>query len=149
MKKLIILTILTLIPYFSFSQSKIVGKFSTESITITEHQNVALQGAGTTRNITYSNLTVEGKVYKLYRFKKEDIINSIKNPNSRNQPIQQSLNVLQGDYYLVGNKQADGRYCLISGIIDFEDGIIYESKLLEIYDENKITKALNKLVNDN
>jgi|TARA_R110002110_G_scaffold150258_11_gene341966 hypothetical protein len=148
MKKLIILTVLAIIPYFSFCQTKIAGKFSTASETIPVNQHVAQQGGGTSRTINKSYLIVQGKVYDLYRFSKKDI-NSMFNPNSGNQPGQQPLNVLIGDYYLTGNKEADGKYCLISGIIDHEDGAIYQSKLLEIYDENKITEALNKSVDNN
>lgn len=139
MKKLIFLMMTVIIPSIGFAQEKVAGQFSSETVTVSTGQQVGQQGAGITSTVSRSYLTVQGKKYKLYRYSKDQIA-SMKRPINEQQP----LNVINEDYYLVGNQQENGRFCLILGIIDKEKKIIYDANLIEVFDEGKITEALNK-----
>jgi hypothetical protein len=135
--------LIAIIPFIGFTQNKIAGQFISQTVTISSGQQVGQQGFGTTSSVIRSYLTVQGKNYKLYRFSK-DQINAMVRPNNGQQQVQQPLSVINEDYYLVGNQQESGKYCLIIGTIDKENLIIYNATLVEIYDESKITEALNK-----
>ncbi|MEA5402836.1 hypothetical protein VB776_07915 [Arcicella sp. DC2W] len=143
MKKIITLLTIAIFPFIGFAQEKIAGQFMSETVTISTGQQIGQQGAGTISTISRSYLTVQGKKYKLYRFSKDQIASMIR-PNNGQQQVQQPLSVINEDYYLVGNQQENGKYCLILGIIDKENRIIYSATLIEVFDESKITEALNK-----
>ena len=143
MKKLVTLLMIAIIPIIGSAQEKIAGQFMSETVTISIGQQVGQQGAGTTSTITRSYLTVQGKKYKLYRYSKDQITGMIR-PNNGQQQVQQPLSVINEDYYLVGNQQENGKYCLITGTIDKENRIIYNATLIEVFDESKITEALNR-----
>jgi len=143
MKKLVTLLMIAIIPIIGFAQEKIAGQFMSETVTISTGQQVGQQGAGTTSTLSRSYLTVQGKKYKLYRFSKDQITSMVR-ANNGQQQVQQPLSVINEDYYLVGNQQENGRYCLILGTIDKENRIIYNATLTEVFDESKITEALNK-----
>lgn len=143
MRKIIFLAIFALMSVFSSAQDKIAGQFSTEIVTLTINQQLGQQGMGSTINVSRTYLTVDGKKYKLFRFTKEQIAAMFR-PNNGSQQVQQPINIINEDYYLVGNQQENAKYCLIMGTVDHDKGIIYNASLLEVFDESKITKALNK-----
>ena len=147
LKKSLICLTLVLFPLLTFCQERIVGKFTTQTSTFVEGQQVALQGAGTTRTVTTSDLIVEGKVYRLYSVSRAVFEEPITYEEGASQQlIQQALMRKNSNYNFIGNSEANNKLCLFSGEIDKDKNIIYEAKLLEIYDDNKIINLLNKLI---
>lgn len=143
MKKIMTLFLIAIIPIIGLAQEKIAGQFMSEIVTISTGQQIGQQGAGSTSTVSRSYLTIQGKKYKLYRYSKDQITSMVRTNNGQQQ-VQQPLSVINEDYYLVGNQQENGRYCLILGTIDKENRIIYSAALIEVFDESKITEALNK-----
>lgn len=140
MKKIISVLI---IPIIGFVQEKIAGQFISKTETISKGQQIGQQGSGSALTLDRSFLVVQGEKYKLYRFSEDQIASMIR-PNNGHQQVQQHFSVINEDYYLVGNQQENGRYCLIIGTIDKEKKIIYSANIIEFFEESKITEALNK-----
>jgi hypothetical protein len=145
MKNLLSSLIILLFPIICFSQDKIIGQFTTEKVIIpTGQQQVGQQGNwGSTQNVGRSYLSVNGKVYRLYRYSKVEMQN-LYTPSNGGQQVQQPLSVKVQDFYLLGYQNENLKYCQFSGFIDEEKGIIYSASLVKTYDANVIVKALNK-----
>lgn len=145
MKNLLFALSLGFISTLSYSQTEITGQFSTEKVSmVIGQQQRAEQGSfSTTINIGRSYLTVNGKKYSLYRYSEEEIKN-LYNTHDGQLQVQQPITVKAQDFYLLGYQTENGKFCQIKGIIDKENGIIYNAMFIKTYNTSEIINALNK-----
>ncbi|AXT61118.1 hypothetical protein D1816_12415 [Aquimarina sp. AD10] len=148
MKKSLLSFSLLLFSSICFSQTEITGLFSTEAVNIVYgQQQIAQQGShSTTIQVGRSYLSVNGKLYKLYRYSRKEI-EEITKRDPTTQQTQLPISVITEDFYLLGYNKENKNYCLLKGDIDKNDGIIYSAKLIKTYDNNEIITALSKCGN--
>jgi len=93
--------------------------------------------------IVHLHLTVKGKRFQIFQYSKSQIdeFEKISSP-----PVQKQAFINQKDYYIRDDsaKKNEGKYCLVKGVIDQENQIIYGASLVEIYDEDEVIEALMK-----
>lgn len=122
-------------------QSFLIGVFSSEKETTQVRPQIALNHPISEYTTVHMYVTVKGKQFRILRYSKSEIeeFEKITFPQ-----VQKPDFVSKKDYYIRDNNadNNNGKYCLVSGIIDQEKQIIYKATLVEVYDEDKIIEAL-------